>query len=167
MWSKKGTVRGVLQPVLDEYGVGFRVMHGFASATAAYEAARYAEDQPVVALYVGDYDPSGLYMSEHHLPQRIEKYGGEDLTLQRIALLVSDLSDLPSFPASDKKGDPRYKWFVSNHGNRRWELDALDTNDRRERVEEEILDLIEPTAWERCKVVERVEQESLREIIGR
>src|SRR5262249_54100592 len=25
VWSEKGTVRGVLQPVLDEYGVGFRV----------------------------------------------------------------------------------------------------------------------------------------------
>ena len=30
VWSEKGTIRDVLQPVLDEYGVGFRVMHGFA-----------------------------------------------------------------------------------------------------------------------------------------
>ncbi|MER8808114.1 hypothetical protein [Mesorhizobium australicum] len=35
VWSEKGTVRGVLKPVLDQYAVGFRVMHGFASATAA------------------------------------------------------------------------------------------------------------------------------------
>ena len=40
VWSEKGTVRGVLLPVLDEYGVGFRVMHGFASATAVYDVAR-------------------------------------------------------------------------------------------------------------------------------
>jgi hypothetical protein len=32
VWSEKGTIRGVLQPVLDEYGVGFRVMHGFGDA---------------------------------------------------------------------------------------------------------------------------------------
>jgi hypothetical protein len=32
VWSEKGTVRGVLQPVLDEYAVGFRVMHGFTRA---------------------------------------------------------------------------------------------------------------------------------------
>ena len=32
-WSEKGTVRGVLQPVLNRYAVGFRVMHGFGSAT--------------------------------------------------------------------------------------------------------------------------------------
>jgi hypothetical protein len=36
VWSEKGTVRGVLAPVLDEYAVGFRVMHGFSSATAVY-----------------------------------------------------------------------------------------------------------------------------------
>src|SRR3981081_2002081 len=29
VWSEKGTVRGVLGPVLDHYAVGFRVMHGF------------------------------------------------------------------------------------------------------------------------------------------
>jgi hypothetical protein len=34
-WSEKGTIRGVLAPVLDEYAVGFRVMHGFSSAVFA------------------------------------------------------------------------------------------------------------------------------------
>ena len=38
--SEKGTIRGVLRPVLDEYGVGFRVMHGFGSATEVYNIAR-------------------------------------------------------------------------------------------------------------------------------
>src|SRR5215469_9909595 len=28
VWSEKGTVRGVLAPILNEYGVGFRVLHG-------------------------------------------------------------------------------------------------------------------------------------------
>ena len=37
VWSEKGTVRGVLQPVLDDYAVGFRVMHGFSSATTVIE----------------------------------------------------------------------------------------------------------------------------------
>ncbi len=39
VWSEKGTVRGVLAPVLDQYGVGFRVMHGFGSATAVHDVA--------------------------------------------------------------------------------------------------------------------------------
>src|SRR5205823_5159250 len=33
VWSEKGTIRGVLAPVLNAYAVGFRVMHGFSGAT--------------------------------------------------------------------------------------------------------------------------------------
>src|SRR6516164_2521472 len=55
VWSEKGTIRGVLQPVLDEYGVGFRVMHGFTSATCVNDVAEDDDGRELVALYVGDY----------------------------------------------------------------------------------------------------------------
>ena len=74
---------------------------------------------------------------------------------------------LPSFPAADKSKDPRYKWFVANHGHRCWELDAMDPNDLRDCVEQEIKKLIEPVAWQRCEVVNKAEQESLRSILWR
>src|SRR4029077_15673411 len=86
MWSEKGTVRGVLQPVLDEYGVGFRVMHGFASATAVYDVAQDNDGRPLIPLYVGDYDCSGMFMSEEDLPTRLKKYDGNHVELRRIAL---------------------------------------------------------------------------------
>ena len=35
VWSEKGTVRGVLAPVLDHYAVGFLPVHGFSSATCS------------------------------------------------------------------------------------------------------------------------------------
>jgi hypothetical protein len=165
VWSEKGTVRGVLQPVLDEYAVGFRVMHGFGSATEVHSVADSGGRRQLMVLYVGDWDPSGLYMSERDLPARLEKYGGEHVVLERIALTRDQLAGLPSFPASDKKKDPRHKWFVKNFGNHCWELDALDPNNLRARVEQEITGWIEPVAWERCKVVERAEQESLSTIL--
>jgi hypothetical protein len=37
VWSEKGTVRGVLRPVLDQYGVGFMAVHGFNSATVVHD----------------------------------------------------------------------------------------------------------------------------------
>ena len=89
------------------------------------------------------------------------------MVLKRIALTQTSWRGLPSFPASDKKKDPRYKWFVKNYGNRCWELDALDPNELRACVEEKILKHIEPTAWARCKVVERAERESLRTVMAR
>jgi hypothetical protein len=165
VWSEKGTVRGVLRPVLDEYAVGFRVMHSFSSATSINEVAQGRADRPLIVLYVGDWDPSGLCMSESDLPKRLEKYGGDHVILRRIALTPKHLTGLPSFPASDKEDDPRYGWFVENYGKRCWELDALDPNDLRECVEQEILKEIEPVAWERCKLVEAAEQESLVSIM--
>jgi hypothetical protein len=161
VWSEKGTVRGVLRPVLDAYGVGFRVMHGFGSATTVHGVADDDDGRTLVSLYVGDYDPSGMWMSEHDLPERLSRYGGDHVWVKRIALLRGDLHRLPSFPATDKAKDPRYRWYVEHYGKRCWELDALDPNELRDRVQEEIIEHIEPTAWNRCKAVEAAERESL------
>ena len=160
-WSEKGTVRGVLQPILDKYGVGFRVMHGFGSATSVHSVAEDYDGRPLIALYVGDWDPSGLYMSEHDLPSRLAKYDGDHVHLRRIALTRSQLKGLPSFPATDKRKDPRFPWFTKTFGRHCWELDALDPNDLRACVELEIQKRIDLAAWDRCKVVECAEQESL------
>jgi hypothetical protein len=165
VWSEKGTIRGVLQPVLDKYGVGFRVMHGFGSATSVHEIAEDDDGRPLIVLYVGDWDPSGLYMSERDLPDRLSKYDGDHVEVKRIALIRNHLRGLPSFPAADKKKDPRYKWFIQNYGKRCWELDALDPNELRDCVEKHIVANIETDAWERCMVVERAERESLRTVM--
>jgi hypothetical protein len=74
VWSEKGTVRGVLAPVLDHYAVGFRVMHGFSGATTIYDVSQDDDGRELVVLYVGDLDPSGMYMSEEDLPNRLSKY---------------------------------------------------------------------------------------------
>jgi hypothetical protein len=162
VWSEKGTVRGVLAPVLDEYAVGFLPVHGFSSATAAHDIAEDDDGRDLIVLYVGDFDPSGMYMSQEDLPARFAKYNGDHIKLRRIALTTRHVAGLPSFPASDKRKDPRYKWFVANHGSHCWELDAMDPIDLRACVQRAIVELIEPVAWKRCDAINKVEQESLR-----
>ena len=100
VWSEKGTVRGILRPVLDEYGVGFRVMHGFGSATEVHGVAQDDDGRPLIAFYVGDWDPSGLRMSEHDLPKRLPKYDGHHVLLKRIALTRDDLNRPSVLPSS-------------------------------------------------------------------
>jgi hypothetical protein len=167
VWSEKGTIRGVLQPVLDHYAVGFRVMHGFSSATAVYDVSQDDDGRELIALYVGDFDPSGLFMSEVDLPKRLSGYDGDHVTLRRIALTRKHVDGLPSFPATAKRKDPRYKWFRANHGGHCWELDAMDPNDLRDCVEEAIKELIEPVAWERCETVNQAQQKSLETVLQR
>jgi hypothetical protein len=165
VWSEKGTVRGVLQPVLDDLAVGFRVMHGFSSGTVVHDIAEDDDGRQLIALYVGDYDPSGMFMSQIDLPKRLGEYGGHHIVVVRIALSLAQVGGLPSFPLADKQNDPRHAWFKRHYGRRCWELDAMDPNHLRDCVEQEIRKLIEPVAWERCEVVNAAEQESLRTIL--
>jgi hypothetical protein len=158
-------VRGVLQPVLDQYGVGFRVLHGFSSATSVHDIADDDDGRDLIALYVGDYDPSGMFMSEEDLPARLSDYDGHHVDVRRIALTREQVRDLPSFPATDKKKDPRYPWFVRNYGMKCWEIDAMDPNDLRDCVGGAIKDLIEPVAWKRCEVVNAAVKESLQTVL--
>lgn len=162
VWSEKGTVRGTVAPILNEYGVTFRVMHGFASATAlnTIAEASTASDKPLIALYVGDYDPSGLYMSVVDLPERLGRYGGK-VALSRIALLQADTESLPSFDVETKTKDGRYDWYRTRYGRRCWELDAMPPPLLRERVEAEIRAHILMDRWEHAVAVERAETESM------
>ena len=165
-------MRGVLWPVLAQLGVGFRVLHGFSSATTVWDVSnRGIDDRPLVALYIGDWDPSGLCMSEHDLPQRIKEYGGDHIELRRIALTAGQTGALRSFPASDKgpkgnkKGDPRYGWFVKNFGDRCWELDAMDPRDLRSLVENEINVLIDRDLWQQQEVHQEREKKSIESLL--
>jgi hypothetical protein len=163
--SEKGTVRGLLRPVLDDFAVGFQVMHGFSSATTVHDISEDDDGRALIILYVGDFDPSGMFMSEEDLPNRFSKYDGDHVTLRRIALTREHVNGLLSFSATDKRKDPRYTWFIRNFGHRCWELDAMDPNDLRACVKREIKKLIEPVAWKRCETINKAEQESLRTVL--
>jgi hypothetical protein len=169
VWSEKGTIRGTLAPVLNEYGVTFRVMHGYSSSTALYQVAgeTVAAERRLIVLYVGDWDPSGLHMSEADLPTRLREYGAW-VRLYRLALDAEDVAseDLPAFDASTKRTDPRYGWYRDRYRNPRcWELDALSPVILRKRVEQAILDRLDLTAWNRAEVTEKAERESLNTIL--
>lgn len=168
VWSEKGTVRGTLAPILNAYGCTFRVQHGYGSATAINQAAEETAEAEkcLTALYVGDWDCSGLHMSEIDLPRRLRAYGG-NVRLIRLALTQADTrADLPSFLAETKRRDPRYRWFVDRYGSRCWELDALSPVVLRDRVEQAIVARLDQAAWHRAEVTERAECESLATILN-
>lgn len=162
--SEKATVRGTLWPVLEQYGVALRTMHGYGSATAVHDIAELSieSDKPLVLLYCGDFDPSGKHMSDVDLPHRLEEYGG-DAEVRRIALLDDDLPDLPSFSVETKRQDPRYGWFRMNVGRKCYELDAMPPPVLRQRVEDAILEYIDRPTWDHSLMIEKAEVESMKD----
>lgn len=162
--SEKGTVAGLLRPVIQEYGASFGVYHGFGSATAVHDLAELsaADDRPLTLIYAGDHDPSGRYMSDMDLPERIDRYGGE-AAIVRVAITPEQIDgfNLPTFPAAEKTRDPRHAWFVATHGNMCCELDALDPRALRELVEREISKCIDWAIWAQSSATEKAETESI------
>lgn len=169
VWSEKGTIRGTLAPVLKKYGVSFRVMHGYGSATAIHAIAQetVGSEKPLTALYIGDWDPSGMAMSQIDLPDRLQRYGGT-ATIMRVALAALDVrhdTKLPYFEAASKAQGSRYDWFVEHYGPRCWEVDALSPVILRQRVENQILTLLDRDAWNHAVGIEQAETESMKSLL--
>jgi hypothetical protein len=166
VWSEKGTVRGTLAPVLNEFGVSFRVLHGYSSATVVNDVAKLTQyhDRQLTVLYVGDWDPSGMGMSEFDLPTRLERYGG-DVNLVRIAIASED-HGLPFFSVHDKRNDPRYKQFLRHYGEKCFEIDALSPPVLRQRVRDYITCMLDTDAWERAGQIEQAEMASIEDVFG-
>jgi hypothetical protein len=185
VWSEKATIEGTIRPVLEKYEAPFQVLHGWSGATPVWDTARanLVRKQDTLILYIGDYDPSGMYMSEVDLPQRLARYSSADpsnknidlewarrglaeirLKIRRIALTKAHtvaLGAATRFPASDKKDDTRYDWFIENHGHWCWELDALSPKLLRDRLEQAIMSELDRTAWSRYGRVEEAEREAI------
>lgn len=171
VWSEKGTVRGTLAPVLDKYGITFRVYHGHSSTTALHSVAEESSESTkmLTVLYIGDWDPSGMHMSEKDIPRRLEEYGG-NIELVRVAIAEQDTTAkaaVPHFSAHDKVLDPRYKWFVTTYGDRCHELDALSPVLLRNRIEAAILARLDLDAWNHAIKIEAAEIDSMHRLMAR
>jgi hypothetical protein len=133
------------------------------------EAARRFADahKPCIILYVGDHDPSGRHMSDVDIPANRFAWEEVEMTLRRLAILEPEARTLalPSFPASDKRTDSRYQWFVDSHGTTCWELDALSPARLRETVQRAIEDYIDWAAWLRADEVEAAEKRSMQDFL--
>jgi hypothetical protein len=122
-------------------------------------------EKPLHVLYVGDFDPSGMAMSDVDLASRLEAYGAREVTITRVALTRVDTIGLASFPAADKAKDPRYAWFVRYYGERCWELDAMNPNTLRQKVEDAIVSLLDIPAWNICQQAEKAQVETFRTVL--
>ena len=170
VWSEKGTVRRVLEPVLEKYGVAFQVIHGFAGAATMWDVSRdsASSEKPFTILYVGDFDPSGMCISDIDIPKRLERYAGR-ATVKRIALTPDDVApgtSLPHFDAATKITDSRHSWFTRRYGTKCWELDAMSPVDLRDRVADAIWSMLDHDVWNRALLTEKAEREAVNQYVG-
>ena len=131
VWIEKDALLGVIEAVCQENDVPFFSCRGYVSDSEMWRGAmrmhRHGRSgQKVIALHLGDHDPSGIDMTRD-IEARLELFSDyADLEVRRIALTMEQIEELNPPPNPAKVTDSRYDSYVAKYGEESWELDALE-----------------------------------------
>jgi hypothetical protein len=129
VFVEKAALVEIISRVADDTQVAYCACRGYSSGQLLKETAdRFIEHErggtKCVLLYVGDFDPSGVQMSED-MQRRLSLFGSS-AKVRRLALNFDQVQklSLPENPV--KKTDTRSGAFMRKYGAGCWELDALE-----------------------------------------
>lgn len=167
--AEKDAVSNILGPASRHLGIGFTANKGYSSASAMYEAGQRMADaaaagQELVVLYFGDHDPSGNDMTRDVL-DRLTKYSREEpIEVIRLALNMDQIEKYrpPENPAKTK--DPRYEGYQREHGDKSWELDALQPSVLVSVLTDQVAELTDDDLLEDRKEEEKGQRELLTRV---
>lgn len=149
VWVEKDALSGVLKRVTEPFHIPILVNRGYSSVSAMHDAykrfkAAYDNDQSVVILYLGDFDPSGVDMLRDIKSRILEFFVGEhgheddgedweevarlsnfNFEVIPVALTRQQIRQYNPPPNPAKISDPRAAKFIEEHGASSWEVDAL------------------------------------------
>jgi len=166
---EKDALSTLFTDVADNFYVHVFPTKGYGSYTYVKGMARRMNsnsDKPTIVLYFGDYDPSGRDI-QRDLEERLGAYGGENFTVNRIALTKEQIAqyNLPPRPEDiatleKLKRDPRTKTYGMEYAA---ELDALEPTTLQEIIRKAIQNQIDPQKWNATLKQIKEEQQKLKE----
>lgn len=167
LWVEKDALSGVLKRITSKYHINLMVNRGYSSCTAMHDAYQRLKDKEEEGkethiLYLGDFDPSGLDMIRD-VKERLEEFGVCP-TVKHIGLTMDQIKEFnpPENPA--KITDPRAKWYLQEHGNKSWEVDALDPETLHRLVKENVEELIDMDLFNEMLIKEEKDKEKLQNL---
>jgi hypothetical protein len=161
IWVEKDALAGVIRPITDEYDVPLFVARGYSSQTFIYEAAEQIKQigKTPYIYHFGDFDPSGVDAA-YQIEMGLWKHG-VDVHFERVAITEEQI-EIYQLPVRETKAsDPRAKTWGNKPS---VELDALPAPILRDMVRECIEYHIDTTEWERLRLIEEHERETLAKI---
>lgn len=167
IWTEKDAVSNILKRVSTHFHIRLMVNRGYSSCSAMYDAYKrmdYCDENEKVILYVGDYDPSGLDMLRD-IQERLEEFGVENFTVVPVALTMEQINKYDPPPNPAKITDPRARWYIAEHGNKSWELDALSPEVLEKIVKKAVLGVLDTLQFDIMLGKEEEDKERLQEII--
>jgi hypothetical protein len=130
LWCEKDALAGVLAPLAQEFHITLMVNRGYSSQSAMREsAARFAtahddDGKRCLLFYLGDHDPSGEDMVRD-IHERLVDTFGCTVEVRKLALTMRQVTRYALPPNPAKMTDPRAEGYVIQHGEKSWEVDAL------------------------------------------
>lgn len=158
VWVEKDALSGVLKRVTKKYHVPILVNRGYSSASAMHDSFQrfvdaYLNNQKIVILYLGDYDPSGIDMIRdirtrvtefiNGYLEHMQFYTSFDFEVKPIALTREQINAYNPPPNPAKTTDPRAKVFIEKNGYTSWEVDALKPEVLNDLLESSIMQYID------------------------
>ena len=166
---EKDAMAGILEPIIEKYDVPLRIIRGDISETFCFNIAEEWNriQKPICVYYLGDHDPSGLRI-EQTLRKKMEGFCRHSFSWKRIGIVDTDFNN-PEILGFSIKGDhnskawkTRYGAYLDKYGDRCVEIDALEPRVIRERMRDVIESHIDQEEWQRWKLSEKAQKESLQ-----
>jgi hypothetical protein len=162
IWCEKEALSASFYRVTGAYDVPLMVTKGFSSMSFTYEAAEAikAIGKQTFIYYFGDFDPSGLLISQD-LERKLRAHGAE-VEFERVAVNEEQIAEwrLPTRPT--KRGGSHAKGFASDES---VELDAVPPAQLRALIEDCIVQRVPAGEIEGLQRIEEQERETLRAVV--
>lgn len=164
VWCESDSIAGMIYRETNRWNVPLMAARGFSSKSFVWETAKVIErsGKPCQILYVGDYDPSGVFI-DRDIISKLRRYApNADITFDRIAVTQEQIEEwnLPSRPP--KKGDSRAKDFEGECV----ETEAIEPAMLKQLVRSEIEWRIDDETLRATRQVEAMERQTLETFIN-
>jgi hypothetical protein len=169
IWLEKDALRGIFEPIANEFDVYLVVCRGYPSISTLWEVKKRWEtiNKPIFVLYFGDFDPSGEDIFRTIKEKLIKDFGitRRKLHFRKVALTLKDIKKYHLPPAPTKASDSRSRKFIQKYGDFAVELDALPPNVLEEKIRKNIESLVDWRQFQKDLNRERQEAKRLRKLI--
>jgi hypothetical protein len=159
IWIEKDALAGVVVDITEAWDVPLLVMRGFPSETFIYSAAEAinASEKKTWIYYFGDYDPSGVKISDS-IERKLTEWSELAIFL-RVAVIEPQIRlwGLPTRPTKTGKHNTHAKGWEGDSV----ELDAIPADRLKAMVEEYIISHVPQGHLEAIQQTEAAERETL------
>lgn len=169
VWIEKEALVGVIGSICNKLRVDFFACKGYNSQSEQWRAGKrfqsyISKGQRPIVFHLGDHDPSGIDMTRDN-QERLSTFTGVPVIVQRLALNMPQVEEFNPPPNPTKMSDSRKDTYIAQFGYECWELDALEPTYIEKLIEDAVLKVREPNAWNAALRQELEDKQELDELV--